>query len=304
MTLASLPVEEREPHFAWNPHRLVSLWDIMIEFHCDRIATAVRGLCQLLRSADTNWFDEEKDPPLADSPSIYLKTQMQGIFFAAQTNSLGLPHSQRQAAEVIREIDVGLPISSVDVRRIASQLLSTLETELKGLKFASIPEDGVRFFQQDKLFGEAVYKRFPSAHQDVIDAGNCIALGIHNAAAYQLIRIAELGLRVLARFCNIQQTSVPIDYLDWGNLIQRIDATLVGPANTTITHKRKVAVEFCKKAVADATLIKDAWRNEIAHNRTDYKDYEVQAIYGQVNAFMRLLASELSESGWRKIPIT
>src|SRR5262249_3260797 len=47
-------------------------------------------------------------------------------------------------------------------------------------------------------FGALVDAAFPNAKMDMIEAGNCLAVGRNNAAVYHLICAAEIGLRVLA----------------------------------------------------------------------------------------------------------
>src|SRR5229473_6950447 len=65
-------------------------------------------------------------------------------------------------------------------------------------RFAYIPEAAVPYFENEKLFGESVYNKFPDLREDIKDAGNCFAAALYTACVFHLMRIAEYGMRRIA----------------------------------------------------------------------------------------------------------
>ena len=70
---------------------------------------------------------------------------------------------------------------------------------LQNAKFAYIPTTDAKYFENDRLLGDAVFEVFEEALQDVKDAGNCLALAMHTACVFHLMRIAEWRLRAFRR---------------------------------------------------------------------------------------------------------
>src|SRR5436305_2073162 len=57
MNSSCLPIRESKPESLWNPHRLVSLWDLMIEHKCSEIVKTLFELNSLhdaLASLESN----------------------------------------------------------------------------------------------------------------------------------------------------------------------------------------------------------------------------------------------------------
>ena len=54
---------------------------------------------------------------------------------------------------------------------------------------------------------------FPSAMEDLDEAGKCYATGRHRATVFHVIRAAEWALRALARAAGVNGQ---LDYKEWG----------------------------------------------------------------------------------------
>ncbi len=76
-------------------------------------------------------------------------------------------------------------------------------------KFVLVKPDRSKYLLQHALFGENVRTAFPSAAFDIEQAGNCLAVEANMAAIYHLLRVAEHGLRALARDRRIEIPKVP-----------------------------------------------------------------------------------------------
>ena len=56
-----------------------------------------------------------------------------------------------------------------------------------------------RYYKAERPFGDAVFDAFPSARFDIPEAGTCLAVGCNVAAAFHLMRVAEVGMRELGK---------------------------------------------------------------------------------------------------------
>lgn len=148
---------------------------------------------------------------------------------------------------------------------IRSQLMVLIGSR----KFAYISPDVQLYFEQDKLFGDAVSILFPEAQRDIKDAGNCLAADLSTAAVFHLMRVAEYGLRALARKVHVQLThngkSQPLDTATWDKVINATKKNL--EAAHTLKHGPKRAEKI--RSLADAadrcSFVKDIWGNDVNH---------------------------------------
>lgn len=167
--------------------------------------------------------------------------------------------------------------------------------ELVKLKFAYIPPVNAQYFEQEALFGEKVNAEIAEANQDIKDAGNCIAASLDTAAVFHLMRVAEHGLRGLARKLKVKLKHkgqpCSLELGDWEQVIteikNKITATRQLPKGSA---QRKVKLELYSDAADHCTFMKDIWRNNMAHTRKPYRQSEAIAILERVRDFMQFLA--------------
>lgn len=65
-------------------------------------------------------------------------------------------------------------------------------------KFFEPEPQYARYFENPKLFGEQVFAAFPSATDDITEAGTCLAFERATACVMHLMRACEVALRALA----------------------------------------------------------------------------------------------------------
>jgi hypothetical protein len=191
--------------------------------------------------------------------------------------------------------------TSLSLTMVLDDLRWKLITRLNAIKFALIREESVGYFEQEELFGSEVHKAFPEARADIKDAGNCIAADLCTAAVYQLMRVAELGLRRLARKLKVKlkdrRGPQPITFADWEKIIAGCKTCIdAARAMKPTGPKRQAALErYCD--IADHCLfMKDIWRNSAAHVRKPYSRSEAIAAFERVRDFMRSAVSVLGEA--------
>ena len=68
-------------------------------------------------------------------------------------------------------------------------LITSLREELNNRYCALIPCKKLQYFEQKMLFGLEVFLAFGDAHEDIKDAGNCLAADLNTAAVFHLMRV-------------------------------------------------------------------------------------------------------------------
>jgi len=80
------------------------------------------------------------------------------------------PNSRSWTAELLLD-------SLTEIRR-------AIGLELQKHKFAHLHSPNGQYFEQERLFGDEVYKKFKSARQEIRDAGNCLAVSLPTASVF------------------------------------------------------------------------------------------------------------------------
>jgi hypothetical protein len=168
-------------------------------------------------------------------------------------------------------------------------LLHAVWAELAERHFAFVPAESARYFEQPALFGEAVNKAFPSAVDEIRDAGNCLAVGLQTAAVFHCMRIAEHGLRALAGHLKIK-VKHGLKYADWGTITQGMEKKLDVLQQKSRGKRKAEALEFYRLAMDDCNMFKDVWRNNVMHTRGRYSEAEALGVHLRVHGFMQRLA--------------
>jgi hypothetical protein len=124
-----------------------------------------------------------------------------------------------------------------------------------------------------------VISAFPSAENDIREAGNCFALDRPTAAVFHLMRAMEVGLKAIAKTLGVAYTS------SWGSCIADIEKQATA----------KKSDPFFAESVADLRAFKNAWRNPTMHIERIHSEAEAERIFHAVQGFMAHLATRLTE---------
>jgi hypothetical protein len=187
---------------------------------------------------------------------------------------------------------------------------TTLECEIRNLlqdvvldilkhQFVQVHRDRVKYFEQEALFGVEVTTTFKRAAFDIRESGNCIALDLPTAAVFHLMRVAEHGIRRLAkRLPGVTLThkglAYPIEFGDWNVVLTAIRNKIVDVSkNPQLGPERQGQLELFSDAADHCTFMKDIWRNSVSHTRKPYIISEAIASLERVQGFMQFLARSL-----------
>jgi hypothetical protein len=163
--------------------------------------------------------------------------------------------------------------------------------------FAYVPRDLSKYFAKERPFGEAVYQNFPKARAEATEAGNCLALDCNTAAVFHLMRVAEYGLRSIAKKVNVTLThkgqNQPIEYADWDKVITGVQNKITAMRQLSHGKVREQNLNFYSDAADHCSYVKDIWRNTVSHTRRPYNAAEALAVWQRVEQFMGKLATDL-----------
>jgi len=164
-------------------------------------------------------------------------------------------------------------------------------------KFVSIPKDLSSYFEQSHLMGDSVHNAFTHAHDDIKSAGNCLAVGLNTAAVFHLMRVAEYGLRALAKRVKVKLIDhgkpQPIEYATWNKVLDGIRIQITASHKLPKTASRERKLQFYSDMAEHCTYLRDLFRNEISHTRKTYNYGEAVGAKQRVQSFMEKLAEGL-----------
>jgi hypothetical protein len=182
-------------------------------------------------------------------------------------------------------IDMKMPRVSIGqmVKDFNGRMIDEMETHVVLL----IPASAKKYFEEQQFPSESV-AAFPSATEDMIEAGKCFALGRYTACVMHLSRIVEVGLR-----CIVQELPEVKLKHDWGGQLNEIEKEL--EKRYKFAGARTPDDLFFSEAASQIGHMKNAWRNPSMHVDRRYNDEVAGDIFNAVKAFMRHLATRLSE---------
>jgi hypothetical protein len=200
----------------------------------------------------------------------------------ASLKKLELPVSVKTAQEMV------MGAKTIEALHSAiEQLWNTVALELDSRKFYGPLTKYASYYEQPKLFGDEVFNKFPSANNDIFEAGTCLALERGTATVMHLMRVVEVGLKALASTVGVGPQS------DWGGYIRAIDDALT--AKIKAAGKRTPDEQFYAEARVTIDGVKIAWRNPTMHVENNYSPERAEEILIAVRGLMRHLATKLSE---------
>ena len=168
-----------------------------------------------------------------------------------------------------------------ELTRSLRELENTIRREMQGCMFFHMPPERTPFYAQRHLFGVTVAVKFPAMQYDIVEAGNCYAMGRSTACVFHLMRIMEFGVQRFGAKLGVTFT----DTKDWHNIVEQINAAI-----KVLPQKAPETVEL-SQAAAHLYNVKVAWRNRVMHPHDVYTLEEAGDILSHVRAFMKTLAN-------------
>ncbi|HLM79136.1 MAG TPA: hypothetical protein VK302_00750 [Terriglobales bacterium] len=176
-------------------------------------------------------------------------------------------------------------------------LRQAIEADLEDRTFVFVPQDDAKMLDMEDAWS-SVWAVMPESQQDVEEAIKCYTLDRHTAAVFHSMRIAEYGLRHLARKLRVKLThthkAMPVEFADWEKVITGIKnkiQTVRTNQKLPVGPKRQEQLEKCSDAADHCVYMKDIWRNNISHTRKPYKKTEALNVIERVRDFMQFVST-------------
>ncbi|MEA3211343.1 MAG: hypothetical protein QOE70_4400 [Chthoniobacter sp.] len=210
----------------------------------------------------------------------------------AECARVGLRLCAIHFAEIIEKLDQDLyTYESFGLEAV--YLSANIRRELSAHRFFYLPSEVTAMYDSPRLFGEEVGDRFPSAHDDITEAGNCLATSRTTAAVFHLMRIAEGGVRAIWKAL---QTPPPTREDTWGSILDELEREAARPAGDRHPLWNEHFL-FFEQIVADARMIKNVSRDATMHVAGTYNHQQAVQVYEAVRDFIQTVATTLDENG-------
>lgn len=284
--LSLLAIMTRFDPFLWKN---VLLW-IRNGGHLEGLLKATHGLRRppIVMHTDFPVFEGYEDVP-------------QGMYWqlcAKVAKEHGLRLTARTLERIGEAIDNPTRLSEAEFLAEFVDLGKRTKEELDSVSFLYLEESEAALYEgKEPLFGGRVADRFRSANEDISEAARCFALSRYTASVFHLMRTLEVGLRALSLNAGISEHNPT-----WKAALDRIHKVLreqESPPKGAPKPARlpKARLQFLSEAAATLDTFKTAWRNKTTHDvETTYSEERARDIMNAVGAFMRHLATELTET--------
>lgn len=286
-----------------NPHRLVSLWD-MLRFLAHDFVSVMQNL-RLLEGKLAELGKTAYDPREVGTIIGHL---------GADCTNLELPSASKQIQRIKRRFDESLSVPEeegltvTEMAGLLTELRRRVEEDLEEgvlfwvepskirMFFARTDDDGQSLIvlkNADALLSPQIVQKFPSAVQEFEEAVKSFVNDRSTGCVFHLMRALEFGLAALGKIFNVS-----LEHTNWGPAIEKIESEIRemhNDAKWRTLPDWKDQHEFYSQVASHFGVLKDAWRNHTAHVRSKYDQEDALEILQGVRAFFRKLARRLSE---------
>jgi hypothetical protein len=286
-----------------SPARLWSRWELMQKFDVGTCAFVFTHLIQLAQIASTD--EPKKDVP----PEIRARINATLIAAAGVAFPAGLEQTAQMLLRLQNEFQISMNCG--DVFHSLHNLQALMRSELEQQLFLQVDGRDAAFYEKERLFGDHVYDAFPSARDDIKEAGSCLATTRGTACIFHLMRVAEIGLRVLAwdrRVRFVKRPHVPLELRQRDEILVQLENSETEIQQYKQSLAREAQLAFYHGAMVELRAFKNLYRHRTAHAREIYDVDQARSAMTHVSAFMRVLASKISEAKrtpkiWKKANI-
>jgi hypothetical protein len=280
------------------PYGLMSLWD-MINFHLDGIMTAIEFVRQHIGICMAMTHNGKAGDTLDQAYKDAVENNLQWVHKKCGDHLLSAAEDR-----VVRIWNIWLNL--VTFGQLALELkplLEALEDDLRKQFFYHYPRrKALMVLRVPGDWAAALGAgAFPSIRTDIDSGLDCYAIGHYPASIFQMMRVAEIGMRALAREREVSFPKHPLEWAEWENIIDQIESKArAATAGKSRGPERDAARSFYTAAVAQLRAFKEI-RNRIMHGRGCVDELDAQRAINQVRDFMNGLSAKIGEKTRRPI---
>lgn len=205
---------------------------------------------------------------------------------------LGLNVTLLKVNRTIEKLET-IQLSYRDLASDSRDIFERLNDELDSRLFLAIDSMHVSYYTSFMDGWGNVNIRFSSITGDIEESSKCFALNRYTAVVFHLMRIMEVGLRVLGDTLHDPSLD-PKRNPTWDRILQRCRTELAKPLAQRSPEWQQDE-PFFSGTSARLMAVKDAWRNPTMHIERMYTEETALDVFNHVQAFMRHLATKLKE---------
>lgn len=267
-------------------NRLWGLWE-MLELRIEKLidaATYLQGFIELIS-------DERMNKKInSEHRKIYLAACNR---FDEHVEACELRASIRALSRLVGNLEESKEFTYAIFKEYVEDLLLRMKDELELTRCFVLETNKVQFYEPEKpLFGDLVASGYPSAYQEIEEAGKCLALGRATACVFHLMRTMEIGIRAVAKGLKIPDPTKSAER-NWAFILRKVREAIEARQR----WRRKADKAFYEEAAAHLDSVKNPWRNATMHVQKTYTEEEAENIFYIVRAFMMKIASRIDENG-------
>jgi hypothetical protein len=212
---------------------------------------------------------------------------------------LELDLSVKQLDWLAERIDSGTSKSAIPHYIRSATIMVEKEAETRYVYH--IAREKAELYAKELLIWERIILRFPSIQLDALSALNCYILDESTACVFRLMRVAEIGLRALARERRVSIPRKPLEWATWQDILARIKKSVDTVAMWKAGPAKEAALEFYRGAQGEFESFKDTYRNNVMHSRQSYDEHRAASVLVHVRDFMERLAFKIDERSIKAI---
>jgi hypothetical protein len=282
----------------WDSRRLWSLRD-MINFHLTDVFWTLKLVRNHIAICLSQVSAGNGDSELDASYKANVENNLQGVHRLAGRLLLGSAENR-----VVRIWEIwGGKVRYSQLALELKPLLEALEDDLGAEHFYHYPRARkMRLLAYPGEWGKSL-AAFPSIRADLEAGVDCYALGHKVACVFYMMRIAERGLRAIARERRVKtvRKGAPVEWGTWNHVLAAINEKLATIRNAAAGPKKDAALAFYRGAESDVRTLQDLYRDKTMHLRDEYDDGQVQTAMIRTRELMESLATKLDEKSIRQI---
>jgi hypothetical protein len=203
-------------------------------------------------------------------------------------------------ALIVKKLKPGISVDEMHIEMEGLQ--ETINIELQKRWYLYIPAEKAPLYQNYGKRWAHIILAFVETEPEVSAAIRCYVCGNNTASVFHSMRIAEYGLRALAKERRIRLPKrKPVEWATWQDIIGKLSDEVQSIAkNKSPGPAKDRALEFYSGAIADLNGFKDEYRNLVMHVRAQYNEQQALRASERVGTFMdRLVAQKMNNRHYR-----
>ena len=142
-----------------------------------------------------------------------------------------------------------------------------------------------------------IIKAFRETKADIVAGVDCYAIEHNTACVFHMMRVAEHGLRALARERRVKlKNDKPLTHENWNTIIEETDKKAQEIQKTARAGDQKdAALAFYNGALAHLRALKDRYRNRVMHARETFNPHEAGDATFHTKSLMAGLATKIND---------